>query len=331
MKLLLFLSVLISFTESVYAQPTWQFMSARVNAPSRALHTAAYDANTGKVIIWGGADYIWNGTPYSWNGLQWDQINQVGPNPRMAQAFAQVDDFQKIVLFGGNIYGNQGNLDFNDTWEYGSGGWNYVYLDPATVPAPRYGHGMTYDSARQKVVLFGGRNSNGTVFNDTWEYDVILREWKCMDPGTTTSPRPRFHSPLAYHEALGKTVLFGGTNDFYRPTSSMNDTWEWNGKSWRRILLPTVPPTPRDSFAMTYDPDHQVIVLTAGLRSDFKQMTDTWIYTNHAWKQLITQGHPGHRQWHATAYDRARHRLVLFGGMNDTVGDIDDTWELIWE
>ena len=45
-----------------------------------------------------------------------------------------------------------------------------------TSPLPRSGHAMTYDIARNRVVLFGGRNkTTSNVFNDTWVWDGRFR------------------------------------------------------------------------------------------------------------------------------------------------------------
>lgn len=60
----------------------------------------------------------------------------------------------------------------SDTWEWD--GTNWEQKAPAAAPSARQRHALAYDSARQRVVLFGGmeRKSNGTYvdLNDTWEW-----------------------------------------------------------------------------------------------------------------------------------------------------------------
>jgi hypothetical protein len=74
-------------------------------------------------------------------------------------------DRHVVVLFGGQIGFNFGQGVLGDTWEYDGGSWTQV---PITGPAPRTFVKMVYDSARQRMVLFGGYNGTTTV-NDTWE------------------------------------------------------------------------------------------------------------------------------------------------------------------
>ena len=45
----------------------------------------------------------------------------------------------------------------------------WTQATPTTSPAARLQHAMTYDAARQQVVLFGG--ANATYFGDTWAWD----------------------------------------------------------------------------------------------------------------------------------------------------------------
>lgn len=43
-----------------------------------------------------------------------------------------------------------------------------------------------------------------------------------------TVPSPRYSLALAFDEARGKLVMFGGSNR----GSFMNDTWEWDRAKW---------------------------------------------------------------------------------------------------
>ena len=62
---------------------------------------------------------------------------------------------------------------------------------------------------------------------------------------------------MAYDEARGVTVLFGGRNN----SSSHNETWEYKDKVWtKRESLGATPPA-RFNHAMTYDSRRGVVVL----------------------------------------------------------------------
>ena len=59
----------------------------------------------------------------------------------------------------------------NDTWQWVSDKWSKVQ---EIGPRRRRGHAMAYDSARNRMVLFGGHRDAGDpgdaeFFGDTWE------------------------------------------------------------------------------------------------------------------------------------------------------------------
>jgi hypothetical protein len=63
-------------------------------------------------------------------------------------------------------------------------------------PSARTGHAMAFDSARTRVVLFGGDSRRSTLFNDTWEWDG--EDWtQAQDIGPGA---PSQHA-MAYDEA----------------------------------------------------------------------------------------------------------------------------------
>ena len=90
----------------------------------------------------------------------------------------------RAVLFGG-----QGTNLLADTWEWDGKEWTEL---ADTGPAARWGHGVAFDSKRQRVVLFGGEDF-GDYFGDTWVWDGD--EWtQEQDSG----PSSRFINTLAY-------------------------------------------------------------------------------------------------------------------------------------
>ncbi|RKH14236.1 hypothetical protein D7V77_39905 [Corallococcus sp. CA041A] len=101
--------------------------------------------------------------------------------------------------------------------------WSQAH--PATVPSIRKDFATVYDSARQRVVLFGGFDvQQGQPLNDTWEWDGT--NWEQKSPAI--APRSRAYHALAYDSARQRVVLFGGaerkSNSVY---VDLNDTWEW--------------------------------------------------------------------------------------------------------
>jgi hypothetical protein len=110
---------------------------------------------------------------------------------------------------------------------------------------------MTFDSARGRVVLFGGISSS-VWMNDTWEWDG--NEW--TQRIVTPSPAPRYAHAMAWDAVRTRTVLFSGRG-------AAADTWTWDGATWRQELPSTSPPA-RQSHAMASDIVRGRVVLFGG-------------------------------------------------------------------
>jgi len=81
--------------------------------------------------------------------------------------------------------------------------------------------------------------------------------------------------------------------------------------------------TVRNAHAMTYDPDHGVVLLFGG--ADERQvLADLWAWNGQEW-HCLAEGGPPPRTFPALAYDRARKRLMLFGGNRVLFGTAEDT------
>src|SRR5207249_2202662 len=79
---------------------------------------------------------------------------------------------------------------------------------------------MAYDSARGRVVLFGGLGLGGCRRGDTWEWDGTA--W--IEKAPATSPSARSGHAMACDSFRGRVVVFGGYDGSYR-----GDTWEYSG------------------------------------------------------------------------------------------------------
>jgi MYXO-CTERM domain-containing protein len=186
---------------------------------------------------------------------------------------------------------------------------------------------MVFDSARQRVVLFGGMvpnggggNRNGTYYDDTWEWDGTT--WTQV---ASTGPIGRYWHAMAYDSTRQRTVLFGGIG-FYQNADGFpfGDTWEWDGSSWTQRAMTR--PSARGRHAMAYDSARGVTVLFGGDDNSGTE-ADTWEWDGTAWNQRTPATHPPARDWHSMAYDAARHATVVFGGSSVSGYVLGDTWE----
>ncbi|MFN7020825.1 MAG: immunoglobulin domain-containing protein [Phycisphaerales bacterium] len=113
-----------------------------------------------------------------------------------------------VVLFGG--YGQHpvtGATEFlNDTWTFDGMAWTRRSVGGATngisIPPQRAYPSMAFDSARGRVVMFGGRDGAGPR-TDMWEWTGA--RWA---PVSTPLPASRFRR-AAFDEIRGRTVVLG--------------------------------------------------------------------------------------------------------------------------
>ena len=246
-----------------------------------------------------------------------DWLLTLAPSPlaRFEHAMAYDSARGRVVLFGGH-YDYLPSL-LGDTWEWDGSLW--VERTPATSPTARAGHVMAYDSARDRVVLFGGYDESGGFLADTWEWNGST--WIERTPAT--SPPARSWGAMVYDVARGRVVLFGGYN-FVDLGSRLRDTWEWDGSAWIERTPATSPPA-RTGGAMAYDIARGRMVLFGGDGAS-GYLADTWEWDGSTWVERTPPTSPPARFFHAMAYDSARGRVVLFGG-GRMFGTFDDMWE----
>jgi hypothetical protein len=311
---------------------TWLARAPATVPPTRASHSMAFDAARGVTVLFGGSG---RADTWEWNGVDWT-LASAGTRPpeRHGHAMAWDGARRRVVLFGG--IGGPGGVALGDTWEW-DGTW-WLPRQSLVNPSARDGHAMAWDSARGRIVLFGGRDAGGAR-GDTWEWDgtgwalgaagppasagghglaydsarartVLLvggQTWEWGGGAWTQRvvPGPGGSGPLVYDSARARTVHFNGTQ-----------TWEWDGAAWTRRTPPLTPP-PRSDFALAYDGIRSRTLLLGGgtaFAVPCQVFNDLWEWNGTTWLARSPASPPPTRDRHAMAYDAARGRMVLFGG-----------------
>jgi Galactose oxidase, central domain len=205
----------------------------------------------------------------------------------------------------------QGYQTHGDTWEWNGTEWTQV----ADIgPAPRGACALSYDTVRQRVMLFGGYGGTNKFFNDTWEWDGT--EWTQI---ADTGPPSRSHHAMVFDRERECLVLFGG---YSAAEGWVVDTWEWQADTgW--VKRQDIGPRSMSYPTMVYTGEHTVLVGTPAAGSAAEH---TWEYDGRLWTQRQDMG-PSFRTAHALAYDGPRDRVVLFGGWASP-NPLGDTWEL---
>src|SRR5438105_909887 len=119
--------------------------------PARCGHGMAYDDVRKRLVLFGGTDE--NGSQYGdtweWDRTTWTQRSDFGP-PACSGA-RLVFTGRGCALFGGT----HGNAFQRQTWTWDGTYWT---ARQDMGPTARNDHATAFDSVRQRVVLFGGRD-----------------------------------------------------------------------------------------------------------------------------------------------------------------------------
>ncbi len=149
----------------------------------------------------------------------------------------------------------------------------------------------------------------------------MANPWQQMAAGASNPALARYGHTLAFDEARGVTLMFGGTAD---GSTGRNDTWLWDGQAWQALTPPSQPPA-RAFHAMAYDAARRTVVLFGGTTDGGKTLlNDTWLWDGSTWRAVESTPRPPARCKHALAFDSERNCIVLYGG-----DGIEDTWH--WE
>ncbi|MFN7971450.1 MAG: kelch repeat-containing protein [Acidobacteriota bacterium] len=291
-------------------------LTARVGA------SLTLDRKRGRLVLFGGHDGGWRNDAWLFDGGRWTPGPSAPPalEGRLLHASAYLASRDRVVVFGG---ASQREEYLSDTWEYDGTGWT---AGPAAPPAMvgRNGHGMAYDAARQRIVLFGGFHSllmPSAYLSDTWEYDGFA--WS-GGPAPPPGMSGRSQFGMAFDERRGRTVVAAGGAG---PGVFLDDVWEYDGAAWTPGVPPPAGLTPRYGLRMAWDDASGSIVLFGGNDGVYKN--DTWAYDGATWSAGPTA--PAGllpRDGHAMA--RLGGALVLFGGYTpSTQSSLADEWEYV--
>lgn len=256
---------------------------------------------------------VWESTGAGWVAFATSRLG-----PRQDAALTWDPFHERVVLFGGQREGRP----LGDTWHVEDEAWRDV--TPEAGPPPRAGHALAWDAVRRRVVLFGGQAD--TLLNDTWEWNAGPRELRELGARTCgvdaeglrwtratpeVSPTPRRGHALAWDAARQRVVLFGG----FDGTAVLDDTWTWNGSTWRHVITGNAPPA-REGHALVWHPATQRVILAGGAGA----RRDAWAWDGAAWSALPWLVPPGAQLvWHPPtvsllAFDVATGRALRLEG-----------------
>lgn len=271
-----------------------------------------YDSSQRRLLIVGTQSGVADLVTYRSRGTSWERLSPASAPPaRRSFAMAYDEARNELLLFGG--FSSFGHAD---TWTFQGGSW--AQRNPAVAPPPMWGgHSMTYDVARQRVLLFGV-NAGSPVRNDLWEWDGT--NW--FQPALGLQPPARSAASFSHDPMRGRTVLFGGLGAI---GTLLGDLWEYDGVQWTPMAQGPAAPAARSNAITTFDANRGETLLAGGFDNvDF--LTDSWSWNGTRW--LLHPGLPKRpplRSDPMILANPAASGFVLFGGA-DATHALGDAW-----
>ena len=156
----------------------WERMEPAQSPSPRNFAALAYDADSDRVILFGGAPStgaLGDTWAYDYEGDTWTEMSPTAaPSGRTYSAIAYDPTGDRMILFGGSEDAEISSL--GDTWAYDYGSDVWTQLD-VVGPSDRGWHAMALDADTGMLVLFGGGRSRDQYTAETWVFDLVANSW----------------------------------------------------------------------------------------------------------------------------------------------------------
>jgi len=157
----------------------------------------------------------------------------IAPQERYGTRMVYNSVEEKIVLYGGNSFGNLS--DDGKLWTFDATTTTWESLDSAESSGPRYWYGLTFDNHQNELIVFGGTDLAPEVLqsNDTWVYSFTSNQW--TDVTKENRPPACSLQSMVYDQENQKVVLFGGLA--FEPSEIYGKVWIYDPKTQEWIDL----------------------------------------------------------------------------------------------
>ena len=268
----------------------WDEISPPISPSARFDHCMAYDALWKRTVLWGAADGLSGRDAWEWDGKSWSgpYASSQGTRPLARLGCRAIWDPNRGQAPAGRVtvfFGRNAMSVFDTAYDYNAATHTFMEREISGSPGARHSFGLAYDSARDKIVVFGGANGAGNALNDTHEAvagGTGATTFSLVHP-VSAVPAARYEHAMVFDKARRMTVMYGGRDGDTR----FDETWEWDGMDWV-LKSPAHSPGQRSGHDMVYDEERERIVLFGGYRGDGNSpglQNDTWEWDGEDWTQ----------------------------------------------
>jgi hypothetical protein len=366
-RLILFGGPAPSFTMSLDGPFVWQPFVTSGTPPSAGAFVPGFEDPVRHRALY--VQYDFRVFALSLDDGQWSCVDSIPGPPDVSGsqvAFDPVHD--RFISFGGlELCGRFSYCPHARTWELDlepSPVWTEL-MPTGRVPAPRADGRGTYDTTRDRMLVFSGSGSS-----DTWALSLSgSPAWDSLAVGT--GPLPSAGAwPLAYDRVADQLVVTEDTGQAWLLPMTPGASWQHvppaggpttgnqgalvfdplsarsiyygggSGETWAIINGPPpswtrldAPPPGRLWSNAVYDAGRDGGIVFGGLEFwSATYLNDLWLRplaAGNAWSLLTPSGAPPPARATATAvFDRVGDRIVIFGGDGDQLGALNDVWAM---
>lgn len=229
------------------ADATWEPLGAP--EPGEVGHPA-YDAESDRFIM---LDFDGETWAYDPGADAWEHRKpSKSPSARCGERTVYDSQSDRVVLYGGFACTGPSDPGLDDTWTYDYNSDTWQQMTPDRSPPGRMFHGMVYDAASDRTVVWGGRVDDTRV----WTYDADDDRW--MSPSVSGGPQElRSYHAMSYDPVQEQVLVFGGL-EVSRPDAMTGtlrgDLWAYDvsRQRWQEIAVKNGP-QPRALHQMAFD------------------------------------------------------------------------------
>jgi hypothetical protein len=258
---------------------------------------------------------------WKWDGSHWVLLHPAVSPPNLGGPTATWSNMvYDAALHEVVVMAKSGTSYENETitmWGWDGVTWKDLQMTPVLSPHTGDTY-LAFDRAHSQLVLLKSTSYAGTT--QTWTRQGST--WIGRTPSTQPTGPP-LGGGIAYDPRSSTVLVFGGTDGM--ATSNVNETWSWDGTTWKR-LQPVV--RPDGGYAtLAYDASNrQMVLFEAALvtpgRADTRS-TSTWTWDGASWTSVPTNSVPTSAG--RMAYDPASHEVIMAGYSGEMFGLLQ-TW-----
>lgn len=316
---------------SLSGTPAWSVVAGPGSGTSgRRGAAACYDSRRDRLLVFGGQDSLgyrhdtWAGalgSPESWNNIygEWGE-KPVGE----VNAFAMDAASKRVFVFGGRDFWVASLREVPARWKR--------MALPGPAPSARTGAVAVFDSRRNRVLVFGGRDPG--LPNDLWAMGVGQAPgWEQLM--ASNPPGGRTGAAAVYDSLRDRMIVFGGgggTTSGGNPiTLGDMHAIDLSPPDLVWAPLPTAPPA-RSVTSVAIDTRRHQMLLFGGAYGTFRflpftPLGDLWRFdlVQDTWQEVTSTGGPSARWGSAGAYDPEGDLVAFFGGGPFNT-PLDESW-----